>query len=619
MYQNIYVDVPNKKGVRKVYLWDDTVGLIVSDYEPYAYKKNPLGKYSTITGEKVDKVYGGFSYGESGYFEADIPPITRILIDCYGDSDEPSKNHRILFLDIETETAGGYPKIDIAQQPITAVALYDFNIKKYICLVLDTSKTLSGYEESDKVVKVFYDEENLLKDFIETYAKLNPTILSGWNIVGFDIPYLINRITRVLGQEWAYRLSPICLINKDEIRGNITIAGVSVLDYLDLYKKFTVGVVRLPNYRLDTVAEHELGEKKIKYDGSLGNLLRTDIKKFIEYNIRDVYLVIGIDKKNKFIDLAMALSHVGHIRYEDFSVSSRLLEGALLTYLRRNNLVAPNKPDESIRITSSYVKELENMGDSEDEDDDDLEYDSLQRKQLISLADKGFEGAYVKEPVPGRYDWIFSCDINSLYPSTIMSLNISPETLIGQVSKWKAKDYASGNFESVHIKFFSSDDDRVMTKDEFLSFIKENNYSIAANGALYRQDFDGLLKNILVKWYSERVEFKKKAKEASDNKDSETEAFYNMRQMVQKILLNSLYGVLGLQNWRFFNIINAEAVTISGQNIIKTSEMFVDKKIKSILGRRIKVTYEDGMEEFFYENQKNLPSEIASWKAKKSI
>ena len=382
------------------------------------------------------------------------------------------------------------------------------------------------------------------------------------NCNGFDIPYMFNRIKKVLGDSYAYKLSPIGIVRRDDKTGKITVAGISLLDYLVLYKKFTVGIKRLPNYRLDTVAYEELKLRKLKYEGSLGDLLRKDIKKFVEYNINDVFLVVGIDRVNRFIELAMALAHVGHVAYEDFEVSSRLLEGALLTYLRKNNLVAPNKPKEEHSILSTYIKEYD---EGEEPEEDDAEDD-----------EKGFEGAYVKQPIPGRYDWIFSCDINSLYPSTIMSLNISPETLIGQVGKWSTDAYAKGNIQNVHVDIFNNQESIDMKIDEFNSYVEDNNLAIASNGALYTLNVDGLLKTILVKWYAERVEFKKLGKKASDEKNKEVEQFYNLRQMVQKILLNSLYGVLGLNSWRFSNLINAEAVTISGQNIIKTTANFVN-------------------------------------------
>jgi DNA polymerase elongation subunit (family B) len=565
MYQNIYTELADfKTNTYNVYLWDDVAGLVKSTYRPYAYKKNPLGKYKSIFGDKLDKVFSGFSYGEKDFLETDVPAITRVLIDCYGDSDEMSKNHRVLFFDIETETAGGFPKIDIAQQPITAIAMYDFNTKKYLCYVLDPSGINESFETVDRIVEVFQTESELLEAFVKKFRELDPTIISGWNIKGFDVPYLINRIIRVLGEAWVKRLSPICIIKKDDKRGDITIAGVSILDYLDLYKKFTVGVIRLPNYRLDTVAYEELKENKITFDGSIGDLMRNDFKKFIDYNIRDVYLVVGIDNKNKFIELARALSHVGHIRYEDFAVSSRLLEGAFLTYLRRNGLVAPNKPSEDSNADSLYEKEHEEGWVEDQNEDEDVD------------EDEGFEGAYVKEPKAGRYDWVFSCDINSLYPSTIMSLNISPETLMGQVSKWSSRKYSRKEISSVEFHNFITGEKTNMSLQEFETYLDEKNYCIASNGAVYNQSEDGFLRTILSKWFAERKEYQKQKISASEKGDKANELFFHLRQMVQKILLNSAYGALGLSSFRFYNLINAEAVTISGQNIIKTSAELVN-------------------------------------------
>jgi len=577
MYQNVYLQTDRETDTSTIYIWDDKAGLIKAPYKPYAYRKKKGGKYRSMFGDELEKVTD-FCYGQVGYFEADVPGVTRTLIDTYGDTDDLSTGHVVMTLDIETKTDGGFPKIDIAQQPITAIGFHINTLDWYFVYVLDESGEVSDYTDEEKRVTVFSfkTEEELILTFLDKYEELKPTIISGWNIDFFDMPYTYNRIKKVLGAKHAKRLSPIGICHYQSKKGKMVIAGVSCLDYLALYKSFTFATKRLPNHRLDTVAYEELKMRKLHYTGSLSALLRDDIKKFIEYNLNDIVLVVLIDRKNKFIDLARALAHVGHIAYEDYAVSSRLLEGALLTYLRRNGMVAQNKSADG---EETYRQK---------EDDDE----------------EGFEGAYVKEPIPGRYPWIFSCDINSLYPSVIMSLNISPETKLAKVDNWNVTEFQQNKISSVMIRSFDVIKDEItMDISNFKQYLTDNKYSIASNGVIYDQSKDGLIKNILVKWYAERVAFKDKMKEASNRGDKKEEEFYKLRQGVQKILLNSLYGVLGLSTWRFYDVDNAEAVTLTGQDIIKTSAKYLNSMISKKLGKRFKVTYEDGTTEYMYENE----------------
>ena len=195
-------------------------------------------------------------------------------------------------------------------------------------------------------------------------------------------------------------------------------AGVSYLDYLALYKNFTY--TELDNYRLDSIANKELGRGKVEYTGNLDQLFRDDIEKFIEYNLVDVEIVVELDEKLQFIDLCRGICHAGHVPYEDFVYSSKYLEGALLTYLRRRNLVAPNKPAD-------------------------------RRERMEALKERGddkFIGAYVKDPIVGKYDWVYDLDLTSLYPSIIMTLNISPESKIGKIRDWDANKFVKGEVDT---------------------------------------------------------------------------------------------------------------------------------------------------------------------------
>ena len=365
------------------------------------------------------------------------------------------------------------------------------------------------------------------------------------NCDGFDFPYLHGRLEYVFDEPTAGRLSPIGIAYYNQYKGKMTIAGVNCIDYLLLYKQYAGK--NLPNYRLDTVGQEELKIGKISYQGSLDELKKTDINKFIEYNLHDVILVSKLDDKLQFIALAMTICHVCHTGYEEFNISGKILEGALLTYLRRKHLVAPNKNLES-------EEEIAFNDDDEDENDDKV----------------GFKGAYVKDPIPGRYDWVCSADINSLYPSTIMSLNISPETKICVIPEWNSEKLVKKSQDKIE---FGGDE---YTYEEFGKEIVENNLSVSANGVVYDQSKLGCIPDILKTWFSQRLEQKKKMKEASDSGDKAGEVFWKRRQHVQKILLNSLYGVLGLPSFRFYDLDNALAVTATGQEIIKTSAKLVN-------------------------------------------
>lgn len=554
MYQSIFYD----RKSNRVHLWDDVNGYANIKHKPYAYKRKPGGKYMSIYGQELERVEK-FSFRDQSLFESDVPTETRFLIDAYSDSDEVSTGHRLTVIDLEVDSTHGYPNVEKAQQKITAIALYDAVSDHYYCFVLDESGNVESKTEENRTVIGFLTEEDLLNEFIKKWRVIDPTIATGYNIDGFDFPYLYRRLVVVLGEETASGLSPINICYWNKYKNKMTIAGVNCLDYLLLYKKYAGK--SLPNYRLDTVAKEELKVGKVQFEGSLDHLKRTDIKKFIEYNLHDVILIKQMNDLLQFIELAMNICHVCHVAYEEFNIPSKFLEGALLTYLRRKNLVAPNK-----RIQSDEEIAFD---DTDDDDEDDV----------------GFEGAYVKDPIPGRYEWVASADINSLYPSVIMSLNISPETKLGVIPDWDSEKLVRKTQDKFN--FF----DEEYTYETFAKAIVENNLAVSANGVVYDQNKIGCVPDILKKWFSERLEFKDKMKTASKGKtkkDKEEYVFWKRRQHVQKILLNSLYGVLGLSIFRFYDLDNAAAVTLTGQEIIKTSAKYVNAKFNKRCGTKDK-------------------------------
>jgi DNA polymerase elongation subunit (family B) len=529
-YQNCYY----QREKNLVHLWDDRQGYRSFPYTRYAYEKSTNGEYTTLYGDRVTKIYK-FKKDDPNLFESDVPETTRVLVDTYTDSDIPSEGHVILTYDIECEMESGLPDPEKAENELTSIGLHDSATNQYWVLVMDKKGEMIEKKTEKAIVIPFKDERDMLLKYLDLYEYINPTIVTGWNIDYFDTPMLYNRIKKLLGQKHANRLSPIGECFWSPYRKRYFMAGVSYLDYLSLYKNFTYS--ELDSYRLDSIAQRELGKGKIEYDGNLDILFRDDIEKFIEYNLVDVELVVEFDQKLQFIDTARGICHAGHVPYEDFVYSSKYLEGALLTYLKRKNIVAPNKP----------ADRQERM-------------DALRENN-----EEKFIGAYVKAPIVGKYDWIYDLDLTSLYPSIIMSINISPETKVGKIEDWDAQKFIKGEVDEYRIG------DNYIKRENLQKLLEKSKYSIASNGVMYDTSKPGCIPDILDLWFSQRVEFRKLEKKYGESGDKEKYAFYKKRQLVQKILLNSLYGVLGLPAFRFYDVDNATAVTTTGQTVIKST------------------------------------------------
>jgi DNA polymerase elongation subunit (family B) len=545
MYQNVYY----QREKNLVHLWDDKQGYRTFPYTRYAYEKAQRGEYTTLYGDKVTKIYK-FKKDDADLFESDVPETTRVLVDTYTDSDIPSDGHVILTYDIEVEMETGLPDVEKAENELTAIGLHDSATNQYYVLIMDKGGKMKESKTEKAHVIPFRDERDMIMKYLDLYEYINPSIVTGWNIDYFDTPYLYNRIKRVVGLKHANRLSPIGECFWSPYRKRFFMAGVSYLDYLSLYKNFTYS--ELDNYRLDSIAMKELGRGKIEYSGNLDLLFSQDIEKFIEYNLVDVQLVVDMDAKLQFIDTARGICHAGHVPYEDFVYSSKYLEGALLCYLKRRDIVAPNKPADRQEM-------MQALRDNEQEK---------------------FIGAYVKAPIVGKYDWIYDLDLTSLYPSIIMTINISPETKVGKIENWDAQKFVKNEVDSYVIN------GKTITNENLRKLLDESKYSVASNGVLYNTDKPGCIPDILDLWFKQRVEFRALEKKYGESGDKEKYAFYKKRQLVQKILLNSLYGVLGLPAFRFYDVDNAEAVTLTGQTVIKSTADMANIKYNKELGTK---------------------------------
>jgi len=592
-----------------MHVFDDAKGYYKSKYNSYAYVLDAGGMYNTLDGKTVKRIpgYKVKEYDKSLLYESDVKPEIRFLIDKYGLSDEPSKNHITLFFDIEVESADGFPDQVLAEQEVTAISCWIKEIDSSILLLLDKSDIIKDVNKKNVKIISFKDEVSLLDEFINILHKIKPTILTGWNINNFDIPYLYNRYTNIFGEDVAKQLSPINIVKEDHYNdGEYKIAGVNCLDYLLLYKKFESNQKQA--YSLDFIGELEIGLGKVKYDKSLDDLYNTDIEGFIEYCFRDVEIVKQLDEKLNHIELTKMVCHKGHVPYEDIFMSSRYLEGAILTYLKNNEIVSPNKKpeiklvlsrDHNLDESKLYVRSIPKetplsgmLGIKKSKSSfvyvDYKEYKGnyfILKEPLKEYIDKTykvsfeFTGARVKPPKPGRFKWMFDLDLKSMYPFSIITLNISPETKKGKVFEFDPYEFYNNKDANIRVIFDS--DELLITYSELRKLLIKYNCSISSNGIIYSLEKRGLIPNILELWSFERDDVKEKRDEHKEG--SKKYQYFDRLQERQKVLLNSIYGCLGLQSFRWYDLDNAEATTSSGRTLITYSEkvanLFYNKEL----------------------------------------
>lgn len=560
MYQALHYDYFS----RTAHLRDDELGWQTFQYYPTYYKLDPKGEYKTLDGKRVS-VIKKLDKEDPEIYEKDVDKCLSILLDVYKEDTTAPKWHNKVFLDIEIQL-GGAINLEFCQKApskVTAIALYDVNTKQYFVYVLDESKYINVSNKEGITIIPCYNEQSLLISFLDKWIEIDPTIVATWNGDSFDIPYLYNRMKKMIGTDKANSLSPIDIVYFDErdTKMPYKIAGVNSMDMMRLYKKFIPK--QQPSYSLDAISMKELKKGKLKYEGSLDHLFKTDIDKFIEYNVNDVRLLVELDEKLQFIDLAINVSHLGHVPYHYVYQSSKLLEGVIMTHLKSKNIVSPNKP-------TTINPELRKSFDDESEDDDK------------------FAGAYVKEPVPGLYGWNIDLDETSLYPCLMLQLNSSPETLICRIVK---DDPIDTTWSYVQIKQKNGNDKvtienidgqyKTISINRLIKFIDDNNIITSPNGVFFSSDEMGFLCEIVQQWFDMRKSYKNKMKDAGKANDKNMYNFYNLTQSIYKILLNSIYGCMGLASFRYTDgkDIMAEAITVSGRFVITSTADWIDQKI----------------------------------------
>ena len=439
---------------------------------------------------------------------------------------------RIFNIDIETAAENGFPDIESADQEILAISIKDSFSGRI------TVFGARPYDNKDSMVDYmhFRSEESMLGSFLEYWQANFPDVITGWNVQLFDMPYICNRINRILGEKFVKLLSPWKLVSQREIfiKGRKQFAvdtlGISTLDYLELYKKFTYS--NQESYRLDYICNVELGEKKLdhsEYD-TFKEFYENDWQKFIDYNIHDVRLVDKLEDKMKLIELAYTMAYDAKVNYEDVFSQVRMWDNYIYNELNKRKIAIPPKKE--------------------------------------ATKNEKYAGAYVKEPKPGFYDWVVSFDLNSLYPHLIMQYNISPETL-------RESRHPSASVEGI-----------LNQKVEI-----DKQFATCANGAQYRKDVHGFLPEMMRKMYDSRVIFKKRMIKAKQQYEktptvelTKEIARCNNIQMAKKISLNSAYGAIGNEHFRYYKTANAEAITLSGQVSIRWIENKMNRYLNKLLG-----------------------------------
>lgn len=523
------------------------------DFSPtlYVTSKKP-SKWKTLEGSFVDEVnpgtikdtrefikrYEGVQgfdvYGNSNY-------AYQYISDNYShDVNWDMEQIKVFTIDIETSTENGFPDIKSANEEILLITVKELSTKRIITF---GSKTYVNPRE-DVIYVNCKDEQALLTQFLEFWSKSHPDVITGWNTDFFDMPYLIRRIERELGDGESNKLSPWGYVNerKTFIKGNeeihYDIVGIAQLDYLELYKKYTYS--KQESYRLDYIADQELGDKKKVNPGeSFKDFYTNHWQQFVDYNIHDVELVDKLEDKMRLIELHLTMAYNAKINFEDVYSQVRMWDTIIYNHLRKKGIVVPAK---------SY-----------------------------SGKDSQFEGAYVKDPIIGLHKWMASFDLNSLYPHLIMQYNISPETLTS---------------EKISVTV-----DKLLNQEIDTTYVKQRDLALTANGWTYTKEFKGFMPELMEQMYKNRSKFKKQMlviqqeyeKDKSKKHLLKDISRLNNLQMAMKIALNSAYGAMGNQYFRYFDIRMAEGITTSGQLSIR----WMANKLNAFMNKTLKTEGKD--------------------------
>jgi DNA polymerase elongation subunit (family B) len=569
MYQSIYYCHKSYT----YYLRDDQTGWSQFQYQPTYWKR--VDDWC----EKAQPVLtGGWAVPTKKYdkenpnlLEKDIDKCLVVLRELYYKQDDVVPEwHNIVYLDIEIEMGGAltFEYIASAPMPLTSIALIDITTKQKICLIVDKTGEIKETNQEGKHIIPCGSEKELIKRFLNKLEELDPTIISGYNSEYFDIPYLYFRIKQVVGEDEVLRLSPIRKVDYREFAGEhqITIGGVNHLDYMLLHKKYIMK--EEPSYKLGDIGTKYVNLGKIEYEGNLNTLFKTDLNKFIDYNLRDVEIIEALEGKLKFINLTIMISHICNIPYESVYWNTVMNEGAILKYLRREGIISPNKP-------TSHNQRLKN-------------------------ANETYAGGYLLEPIPGLYFDVIDLDFTSLYPSIIKSLNLGIETLVGRIRVEHNATYEQ-NHSLEKLKERDPNEEVIVEKLDktnytlksakikiktLVDLIEKNDYTVAASGAMFDTNEPSICSKILQGWFEKREHYRSLKKKAGKEEDWANYKLYDLFQHAFKILQNAMYGTYAKNGWRYTDghLICSAAITNSGQRLTQESIVYVNKTINEELG-----------------------------------
>jgi DNA polymerase elongation subunit (family B) len=543
------------------------------------YYPDNRGKYRSIFGENLSKVttrsFKEFSkeqkiHSNHTLYESDINPVFRVLEENYLGKEAPKLHVAFFDIEVDFDPERGYASPEDAFMPITSIAVHLQWLDTLICLAIPP-KTMT-MEQAQEAIKefpntyLFETEAEMLDTFLNLIEDAD--LLTGWNSEGYDIPYTVNRVVKALSKEDTKRF---CLWGQYpkkreyEKYGKMSVTydlvGRVHLDSLEVYRKYKYEEQH--SYRLDVIGELEVGETKTQYEGTLDQLYNKDFKTFIEYNRQDTALLDKMDKKLKFLDLANVLAHGNTVLLQTTMGAVAMTEQAIINEAHQQGLIVPSRTRKS------------EQGDTQ------------------------AAGAYVAYPKKGLHDWIGAIDINSLYPSAIRALNMAPETIVGQLRQDKTNEFIetqmrlhkksfAGSWED---KFGSLEYEAVMNRDRAeeitidwengdvtmhsaaevyeLIFNSHKPWILSANGTIFTYEKEGIIPGLLKRWYAERKEMQKKAKDAESIGNKIEEEYWDKRQLVRKINLNSLYGALLNPGCRFFDKRIGQSTTLVGRCVAR--------------------------------------------------
>jgi len=552
-----------------VFYYDDPRGKYRSIYD------TPVSRFSTRNNKEFRKEVS--MHSSKQLYESDINPIFRCLEDNYKGQDAPELHTAFFDIEVDFNKDRGFSPVDDPFNPITAISVYLNWLDQMVTMAvppkhmsMETAQELVADFEN---TFLFEDERDMIKMFLDLIDDAD--VLSGWNSEGYDIPYTINRTIRILSKDdtrkfclWGQHPKKRMFERFGAEQETYDLVGRVHMDYMQLYRKYTYE--ERHSYSLDAIAEYELGETKTQFEGTLDQLYNQHFKKFIEYNRQDTALLDKLDKKLRFLELASELAHANTVLLQTTMGAVAVTEQAIIVEAHERGFVVPN------------------------------------RKQRNDSEDNQAAGAYVAYPKKGLHEWVGSVDINSLYPSAIRAQNMGPETIVGQLRQTMTDHYIrekmaknGGKFADAWENLFGSLEYTAVMNTEVgteitidwqdgsesshsaaeiwkLIFDSNQPWILTANGTILTYEKKGIIPGLLERWYSERKDMQAKKKAATDPKDI---AFWDKRQLVKKINLNSLYGAILNPGCRFFDKRIGQSTTLTGRAIARHMDAYINECI----------------------------------------